>query len=79
MFRKFKLKKEIKGCKKKIALLEQKRSRSQAALVEAILSHTQPNDSDVDYFNLFTGQITKERDRMHELMHELETLVADKK
>ena len=42
MFKKMKLKKEIENCKKSIAELEQKRTRSQAALVEAILMKTEP-------------------------------------
>lgn len=74
MFKKSKLKKGIKASKKKIAQLEQKRSRSQAALVEAILTHSTPNDDDVEFFNTFTHQIDKEREHMHELIKELEQL-----
>ena len=76
MFEKMKLKSSIKKCKERIEKIEQKRSRSQAALVTAILSHTQPDDRDVDYFNQFTAQINEERDRMHRLMKELEELEA---
>ena len=68
------LKSEINQCKKEIELLEQKRTRSQAALVEAILRHTEPDDSDVDYFNQFTEKIEEERERMHQLMDELASL-----
>ena len=74
MFKKMKLKKEIEQCKKDIAELEQKRTRSQAALVEAILLKTEPKDDDVDFFNKFTEQIEEERQRMHELMKELDAL-----
>lgn len=74
MFEKRKLKKEIENSKKRIDMLEQKRSRSQAALVDAILRHTEPNDEDVDYFNQFTAQIDEERANMHKLMKELEAL-----
>lgn len=74
MFKKMKLKKEIENCKKGIAELEQKRTRSQAALVEAILMKTEPKDDDVDFFNKFTEQIEAERNRLHELMKELEAL-----
>ena len=74
MFKKAKLKKEIEKSKKQIELLEQKRTRSQAALVEAILLKTTPKDGDVDYFNQFTRQIEEERARLHELMTELESL-----
>ena len=78
MFKKMKLKKEIEACKKKIAELEGKRSRSQAALVEAILTHTEPNDKDVDFFNMFTKQIEEVRDQMHVKMKELEALESGK-
>lgn len=74
MFKKMKLNKAIKNSKERIAMLEQKRSRSQAALVEAILTNTEPNDADVDYFNQFTAQIEEERDHLHSLMKELDAL-----
>lgn len=79
MFKKMKLKKEIENCKKRITELEQKRSRSQAALVEAILTHTEPNDKDVDFFNMFTKQIEDVRDEMHAKMAELEEMETGKK
>ncbi len=75
MLQKSKLKKGINASRKKIALLEQKRTRSQAALVYALLNHTTPADSDIEYFNQFTVQIENERAHMHELMAELEKLV----
>ena len=74
MFKKMKLKKEIEQSKQKIAELEQKRARSQAALVEAILLKTEPKDDDVDFFNKFTEQIEEERQHMHDLMKELDEL-----
>jgi len=78
MFQKMKLKRAIKKSKERIAEIEQKRSRSQAALVEAILSHTDPDDRDVDYFNHFTGMIEAERAHMHELMRQLDELEIKK-
>ncbi|MBO7519209.1 MAG: hypothetical protein J6T73_00380 [Clostridia bacterium] len=74
MFRKSKLKKGIKRAKKNIVYLERKRTRSQAALVEAILTQQTPDDSDVEYFNRFTELIEAERNKMHNLMKELENL-----
>lgn len=76
MFKKFRLKRAIERSKKQIALLEQKRTRSQAALMEAILQHTSPDDKDVDFFNYFTTRIEEERGKMHRLMDELEKLSA---
>lgn len=74
MLRKTELKKEIQECKNQIVLLENKRSRSQAALVDALLNHKEPNDADVDYFNMFTEQITEVREKMHALMAELDAM-----
>lgn len=78
MFEKRKLRKAIEASKKRIEEIEKKRSRSQAALVEAILTHTEPNDSDVEFFNNFTAQIDAERNHMHELIGQLEALEAAK-
>ena len=75
MFQKGKLKKAINASRKKITVLEQKRTCSQAALVYALLNHTTPSDSDIEFFNQFTVQIDNERNHMHELMAELEKLV----
>ena len=74
MFRKIKLKKQIRACIREIHLLEQRRSRSQAALISAILTGTTPADEDVDYFNRYTAQINEIRDRLHQLQQEYETL-----
>ena len=72
MFKKAKIKKQIKRAKKNIEMLEKKRTRSQAALVTAILSQKTPDDADVEYFNRFTELIEAERNKMHALIKELE-------
>ena len=74
MLQKSKIKKAINASRKKILMLEQKRTRSQAALVYALLNHTTPNDADIQYFNDYTVQIENERAHMHELMAQLEQL-----
>ena len=74
MLKKWKLKREIEKCKKQITVLEQRRTRSQAALLEAILTHQSPDDADVDYFNRYTAIIDEERDKMHALKKELADL-----
>lgn len=74
MFKKAKLKKAIKKCHAVIEDLERRRSRSQAALVEAILTHAEPHEDDVEYFNNFTAKINAERDRLHALQAELKLL-----
>lgn len=74
MFRKMMLKSKIKKCRKNITELERRRARSQAALVEAILTHTAPDDEDVDFFNKFTAEIDGQRDEMHRLQAQLKQL-----
>ena len=74
MFKKARLKRGIKKCLANIEELERRRSRSQAALVEAILNRTDAKDDDVDYFNRFTDKINAERDRLHQLQAELKLL-----
>ena len=73
-FKKRRLKKSIKRCMNNIEELERRRSRSQAALVDAILTRTDPHDDDVDYFNRFTDKINAERDRLRALQAELKRL-----
>ena len=74
MFRKARIRRDIKRCLREIELLEHKRERSQAALIEAILTQTSPSDTDADYFNRFTAQIEANRARIQKLQEELETL-----
>ena len=76
MFEKFKIRKQIKVIRQRISFLEQKRARSQAALVDAIRRKVDPADEDVEYFNQFTGEIDRLRTEMHELENQL---LKDKK
>jgi predicted nucleic acid-binding Zn-ribbon protein len=78
MFEKFKLKKKIKSLKNEITAVELKRVRSQAALVEAILTHASPDDNDVDYFNKFTIEINRLSDQLKDAQHELDKLTGKK-
>lgn len=74
MFKKFALRRKIRKCKKEFLAIEQKRSRSQAALVEAILTNQSPSDQDVDFFNKYTAEIEAVRSEMHELETALKNL-----
>jgi hypothetical protein len=57
MFKKMKLKKEIKKLKQEIVSLENKRARSQSALVANILQKKEPDEKDVEFFNAYSKQI----------------------
>ncbi len=74
MSEKRKLKKEIKLCMQTIQEIERKRSRSQSALVQAILLQEEPSENDVEWFNKYTGEITSCRNHMIELQKKLNSL-----
>lgn len=74
MSRKSELKKAILESEKEIEALEKKRIRSQSALLEAFLNHTVPNDTDAEYFKVFSSLIELERDNLRKLTKELEEL-----
>lgn len=74
MFEKKKLKNEIKNLKQQINDIEAKRSRSQAALVQAILEQKDPDDGDVEFFNKYTAEIEAVRDRLKEAQDKFENM-----
>lgn len=74
MSEKRKLKSEIKKCRLTIEEIERKRSRSQSALVQAILLQEEPNENDVEWFNKYTGEITACRNHMIELQKKLDSI-----
>lgn len=78
MFEKEKYKKEIKKCLVTIEEIERKRSRSQSALVQAILLQEEPNEADVEWFNKYTGEITACRNHMNEIQKKLDIYMTQK-
>ena len=72
---KMELAKEIHILEEEMKVLEIKRSRSQAALIEALISRTEPDEAEVQFFRTFTAEIDVKRERMLELMAQLEKLV----
>ena len=69
-----KLKHEIKVCMQTIQEIERKRSRSQSALVQAVLLQETPDERDVEWFNKYTDEITACRNHMIELQKKLNSL-----
>ena len=74
MFEQKKYKQEIKRCRATIEEIERKRSRSQSALVQAILLQEEPNEADVKY----TGEISACRNHMAEMQKKLDAYMAEK-
>ena len=67
--------KEIRVISEEIQLLEIKRSRSEAALIESLIIKIEPKKEDVEYFRAFTAEIEVKRDRIQKLTRELEKLL----
>jgi hypothetical protein len=74
MSEKRKYKKEILKCRKTIEEIERKRSRSQSALVQAILLQEEPSEADVEWFNKYTGEIDAVRKHMINTQKKLDLL-----
>ena len=77
MSKKSELKKAIAESEKEIDELEKKRGRSQSALLEAMLNHTDPKKNDEEYFRTYSSLIELERKKLQSLRDELAAL--DKK
>lgn len=71
MFEKHNIKKKIKALTSQIQDIEKKRSRSQANLVDAILTSTETNEEDIEYFNRYTAQIVELRMQIREQQKKL--------
>lgn len=74
MSKKTDLKKAIADSLKEIELLERKRTRSQAALVDAIISNQKPREEDIKYFKAYTALIESERENLQRRQAELAKL-----
>lgn len=74
MSKKGELKRKIAESEEEIVLLEQKRGRSQSALLEAIITNRQPDPTDVEYFKTFSQLIDLERANWRKLKSELDNL-----
>ncbi len=74
MSNKNKILKEIHVLEEEIKLLELKRSRSLASLMESVISRTTPNETDVQFFRTFTAEIDVKREQLQKLLRQLEEL-----
>lgn len=74
MSRKADLKKAIEESEQNLADFEQRRERSQAALLLAYLDKTEPDENDTEYYRVFTELIALERENLKKLKAELQKL-----
>ena len=79
MSRKSKLKREIEDCEREIEALEQKRERSQVAVMRAWIEGTKPSPEDAQYFSVFSSLIDAQRENLRKLYAELNELSNKKK
>lgn len=69
------LAKEIQLLETEIRTLEIKRSRSQAALIEAIISRRDPDEEEMKFFRTYTAEIDGKRERLAALTKQLGDLL----
>lgn len=69
------LAKEIHALEEEMKILEIKRARSQAALIEALVSKQEPDETELQYFRTYTADIDVKRERLLELTKKLEQLL----
>lgn len=79
MSKKQDLKRQIAESEAEIVSLEQKRLRSQSALIENYVVNEKPNENDVNYFKLYSDLIKLERENLQQLKKRLEDLKKNKK
>ena len=75
MSQKSKLAKELNALENEIKVLESKRSRSMAVIMEAMLSRSIPDETDVQFFRTFNADIEIKRDQLQKLTKQLEKLL----
>ena len=74
MFRKRDLKRAIEQSEREIAALEQKLARSQSSLMRAMITGKKASKEDEEYFKVFSTLIDNEREHLHKLHSELDSL-----
>ena len=69
-----KLKQAIDDSEREIEALEQKRERSQIAVMRALIAGEKPSPEDARYFDTFTALIDQERENLRKLNAQLSEL-----
>lgn len=70
--RKNSIMKEISLLEQEISVLEAKRSRSQAVILEALITKTNPDETDVQFFRTFSAEIEVKREHLQDLYKQLQ-------
>lgn len=75
MSQKSKLAKELNTLENEIKELEAKRARSMSVIMEAMLSRSIPDETDVQFFRTFNAEIDIKREQLQTLTKQLEKLL----
>lgn len=75
MSQRSKMAKELHNLEEEIKILEIKRSRSQAALIESLISRQTPREEDVQFFRTFTAEIEVKREQLQQLTKRFDYLL----
>lgn len=65
---------EIRVLEEDIKNAEIKRTRSQAAIIEALIVDADPAQDDVDFFRKYTAEVEDKRARLKKLVRQFEAL-----
>ena len=79
MSKKSKIKREMEDIEREIEALEQKRERSQIAVMRAMISGTKASPEDEQYFMAFSALIDEEREHLRQLNAELQQIELESK
>lgn len=69
------LAKEIRALEDEIEQLEIRRTRSEAAIIDALIDKKEPHEDDLKYFRTFTADIEAKRERLISITKQLEKLI----
>ncbi len=69
------LAKEMQILEAEIKELEIKRSRSQASLIEALISKREPDETETQFFRTYTAEIDVKRERLANMTKQLESIL----
>ncbi|MDE6585398.1 MAG: hypothetical protein K2K80_01795 [Clostridia bacterium] len=75
MFKKNNLVKELHLLEEEIKILEIKRSRSQASLIEALISKRDPDEADMQFFRTYSAEIEIKREQLQKITAQLEKML----
>lgn len=69
------LAKEISQLEKEMSVLENKRTRSMAALIESLISRREPDEMEMQFFRQYSAEIEVKRQKLIDLTVRLKHLI----